>query len=62
MTYMALILAITLALAWIVTQRRAAEPLRFLVSVEPAQRPAGWGWIVLLCAVGAGVVAWVGWQ
>jgi len=54
-----LIIGLTLGLVWIALQRRAPEPTRWMVSVEPASRPAGWGWVGLFLLVDLIVLAWV---
>lgn len=44
------IILLALLLAWAALQGR--DPMRFLVSVQRVEKPAGWGWLVILVAMG----------
>jgi hypothetical protein len=52
------IVALTLLLIWVALRGRSADPMRFMVSVQQADKPAGWGWLVILLTVAAGAL-WV---
>lgn len=55
-------IVLTILLIWIAIHRSIPEPTRYLISVQPAARPAGWGWLFVLLAVGLAAVVVVGWK